>query len=54
MGLINLVTVYNMSATDIASGKLIFEDKTVSSNLSLSAVDVQSIGGLPEMIIFFL
>ena len=45
MGLINLVSVYNMSVADIADGKLIFGDKTISTNLTLSATDVYSVGG---------
>ena len=46
MGLINLMTVYNMSIPDIASGTLKFEKKAISTNLSLSPADVQSVGGL--------
>ena len=45
MGLINLVSVYNMSVADIADGKLIFGDKTISTNLTLSPTDVYSVGG---------
>ena len=45
MGLINLVSVYNMSVADIADGKLIIADKTISTNLTLSATDVYSVGG---------
>ena len=45
MGLINLVSVYNMSVADIADGKLIIADKTISTNLTLSPTDVYSVGG---------
>jgi hypothetical protein len=48
MGLINLVTVYGMQVSDIAAGNIIQKDKIVSTNLTLSPTDVQSIGGTFE------
>ena len=45
MGLINLVTVYGMQVSDIAAGNIIQEDQIISTNLTLSPTDVQSIGG---------
>ena len=45
MGLINIVTVYGMQVSDIAAGNIIQKDKIVSTNLTLSPTDVQSIGG---------
>ena len=44
-GLINLVTVYGMKVSDIAAGNIIQEDQIISTNLTLSPTDVQSIGG---------
>jgi hypothetical protein len=45
MGLINLVTVYSMHVSDIAAGNIIQKDERISTNLTLSPSDVQSIGG---------
>ena len=45
IGLINLDTVYGMNFSDIAAGNIIQEDQIISTNLTLSPTDVQSIGG---------
>ena len=45
MGLINLVSVYSMRVEDIADGRLVTKDNTISTNLTLSTADLQSIGG---------
>ena len=45
MGLINLVTVYDMHVSDIAAGNIIQNDKIIHTNLTLSPTDIQSIGG---------
>ena len=45
MGLINLVSVYNLKISDVAAGNILHNGKRISTNMTLSPIDVKSIGG---------